>query len=308
MKIFGIFGDPIEHSLSPVMQNEALRALGIDASFHAFRVTKAGLKDAIRGAAAMGFGGLNLTIPLKEKALELEFLRADELALDIGAVNTISFDNSGLEDEKDEIKKEIEVKDTGDRDQVSRIRGHNTDGWGALLALQDAGVSIDESRVLLIGAGGAARAIAYTLEKEGAEISIANRSLRRAHELATSVGGIGFCLCDLEKQVSRADIIINATSVGMRSGDARLFDGRLLKRRQAVFDIVYNRDTKLLQDARAAGSVAIDGVMMLVYQGAKALEIWTGAKAPVDLMERAVREALAERAGETLVKNDKASR
>ena len=284
MKIFGIFGDPIEHSLSPVMQNEALRALGIDAGFHAFRVTRVDLKDAIRGAAAMGFGGLNLTIPLKEKALELEFLRADELALAIGAVNTISFD------------------------QVSRIRGHNTDGWGALLALQDAGVSINESRVLLIGAGGAARAIAYTLEKEGAEISIANRSLKRAHELATSVGGMGFCLCDLEKLVGQADIIINATSVGMRSGDAGLFDGRLLKRRQAVFDIVYNRDTKLLQDARAAGSVAIDGVMMLVYQGAKALEIWTGAKAPVDLMERAVRRALNERAGETLVKNGKASR
>jgi shikimate dehydrogenase len=253
----------------------------------------------------MGFGGLNLTIPLKEKALELEFLRADELALAIGAVNTISFDNRGLEGEKDDVKREVE--DIVDCDQESLIRGHNTDGWGALLALQDAGVSINESRVLLIGAGGAARAIAYTLEKEGAEISIANRSLRRAHELATSVGGMGFCLCDLEKLVGQADIIINATSVGMRAGDARLFDGRLLKRRQAVFDIVYNRDTKLLQDARAAGSVAIDGVMMLVYQGAKALEIWTGAKAPVDLMERAVREALAERAGETLLKVDKAS-
>ena len=171
----------------------------------------------------------------------------------IGAVNTISFDN-----------------------RVGQIRGHNTDGWGALLALQDAGVRINGSRVLLIGAGGAARAVAYTLEKEGAEISIANRNLRRAHDLATSVGGMGFCLCDLEKLVGQADIIINATSVGMRAGDARLFDGRLLQGRQAVFDIVYNRDTELLQDARAAGSVAIDGVMMLVYQGAKALEIWTG--------------------------------
>ena len=108
MKIFGIFGDPIEHSLSPVMQNEALRALGIDAAFHAFRVTKVALKDAIRGAAAMGFGGLNLTIPLKEKALELEFLRADELAQAIGAVNTISFDSRGLEGEKDDVKREVE--------------------------------------------------------------------------------------------------------------------------------------------------------------------------------------------------------
>jgi len=275
MMIFGIFGDPIEHSLSPVMQNEALRALGIDARYHAFRVARNGLKDAIRGAAAMGFGGLNLTLPLKEKALELDFLRADERAMAIGAVNTISFEN--------------------DSDQGNRIRGHNTDGWGALLALQDAKVRVDGRRVLLIGAGGAARAVAYTLEKEGAEISIANRSLPRAHELATSVGGMGFCLCDLEKLVLQADIIINATSVGMRENDARLFDGRLLNRHQAVFDIVYNRDTKLLQDARAAGSVAIDGVMMLVYQGAKALEIWTGKKAPVDIMEKAVREALAGR-------------
>lgn len=272
MKIFGIFGDPIEHSLSPVMQNEALRALGIDASYHAFRVPNASLKDAIRGAAAMGFAGLNLTIPLKEEALELDFLQADELAHAIGAVNTISFDN-----------------------RVGQIRGHNTDGWGALLALQDAGVRVNGIRVLLIGAGGAARAVAYTLEKEGAEISIANRNLRRAHDLATSVGGMGFCLCDLEKLVGQADIIINATSVGMRAGDARLFDGRLLQGSQAVFDIVYNRDTELLQDARAAGSVAVDGVMMLVYQGAKALEIWTGLKAPVDLMERAVRGALAKR-------------
>jgi shikimate dehydrogenase len=307
MKIFGIFGDPIEHSLSPVMQNEALRALGIDASYHAFRVRKIDLKDAIRGAAAMGFAGLNLTIPLKEKALELEFLRADDLALAIGAVNTISFD-SGLEGGKDETKREGEVEDISDREQVSRIRGHNTDGWGALLALQDAGVSINESRVLLIGAGGAARAIAYTLEKKGAEISIANRNLRRAHELASSVGGMGFCLCDLERLVGQADIIINATSVGMQEGEARLFDGRLLKRRQAVFDIVYNRDTRLLQDARAAGSVAIDGVMMLVYQGAKALEIWTGKKAPADLMERVVREALAERQAKLGLKSEIASR
>ena len=135
--------------------------------------------------------------------------------------------------------------------------------------------------------------MAYTLEKEGAEISIANRNLPRAHELAASVGGMGFCLCDLEKLVCQADIIINATSVGMREEMPGSLMARLIKRRQAVFDIVYNRETELLQDARAAGSVAIDGVMMLVYQGAKALEIWTGKKAPVDVMERAVREALA---------------
>ena len=110
---------------------------------------------------------------------------------------------------------------------------------------------------------------------------------------------MGFCLCDLERLVPQADIIINCTSVGMREGDPRLLEGRLLQSHQAVFDIVYNRETELLKDARAAGAVAVDGVMMLVYQGAKALQIWTGKKAPVDVMERAVREALlARQAGE----------
>jgi shikimate dehydrogenase len=270
MKMFGIFGDPIEHSLSPAMQNAALRALGEDACYHAFRVSCADLEDALRGAAAMGFCGLNLTIPLKEKALEFDFLQPDPLARAIGAVNTVSFAQRS-------------------------IAGYNTDGWGALLALRDAGVEIRSKRVLIIGAGGGARAIAYTLAQEGAEISIANRSQKRADELAACVGAGGFSLQELARLVPLADIIINCTSVGMRAGDARLLDGGLLQSRQAVFDIVYNRETELLQDARAAGAVAVDGVMMLVYQGAKALEIWTGKKAPADVMERAVREALAAR-------------
>jgi shikimate dehydrogenase len=272
MKIFGIFGNPITHSLSPAMQNAALRALGEDACYHAFRVAQEDLEDALLGAAAMGFSGLNLTIPLKEKALEFDFLQPDPLARAIGAVNTVAFGP-----------------------QV--VAGYNTDGWGALLALQDAGVEIKGKRVLIIGAGGAARAIAYTLAQEGAEISIANRSQKRAEELAACIGAGGFSLQELARLVPQADIIINCTSVGMRAGDPRLLDGKLLQSRQAVFDIVYNRETQLLQDARAAGAVAVDGVMMLVYQGARALEIWTGKKAPVDVMERAVREALAARSG-----------
>jgi shikimate dehydrogenase len=271
MKIFGIFGDPIEHSLSPIMQNAALLALGENACYHAFRVKKEDLKDAILGGAAMGLCGLNLTIPLKEKALELDFLKPDPLARAIGAVNTVSFAGPQV------------------------VAGYNTDGWGALLALQDARVKIRGRNVLIIGAGGAARAIAYILVQEGAEISIANRSLKRAEELAAQVGAGGHSLCDLGRLVPKADIIINCTSVGMHEGDLRLLEAGLLESSQAVFDIVYNRETQLLKDARAAGAVAVDGVMMLVYQGAKALQIWTGKKAPVDVMERAVREALAAR-------------
>ena len=270
MKIFGIFGDPIKHSLSPAMQNAALLALGETACYHAFRVSREDLRCALLGAKAMGFSGLNLTIPLKEKALQLDILEPDPLASAIGAVNTISFTESGMV-------------------------GYNTDGWGALRALYDAGVEIRGKMALIIGAGGAARAIAYTLQQEGAEISIANRSINKARELAAQVDACGFGLSDLERLVDRADIIINCTSVGMRVGDPLLLRTGLLKSSQAAFDIVYNRETEFLQDARAAGAVAVDGVMMLVHQGAKALEIWTGKKAPVQVMERAVREALRAR-------------
>ena len=270
MKIFGIFGDPIDHSLSPAMQSAAFRELSLDACYHAFRVVPGRLEDAVLGAWAMEFGGLNLTVPLKEKALTIDALQPDELALAIGAVNTISFG------------------------QNQRMTGHNTDGKGALLALEKAGTAVKGSKVLLIGAGGAARAIAYTLMQEGAEISVSNRNARRAQDLAAFVGGRGFGFGELEKLVPQADIIINATTVGMKAGDGRLFNGQLLHSRQVVFDIIYNRETELLLDARAAGAMAIDGVMMLVYQGAKALEIWTGKKAPVAVMEKAVREDLKE--------------
>ncbi len=270
MKIFGIFGDPIKHSLSPAMQNAALLALGETACYHAFRVSREDLRCALLGAKAMGFSGLNLTIPLKEKALQLDILEPDPLASAIGAVNTISFTESGMV-------------------------GYNTDGWGALRALYDAGVEIQGKMALIIGAGGAARAIAYTLQQEGAEISIANRSINKAQELAAQVDACGFGLSDLERLADKADIIINCTSVGMRVGDPRLLRTGLLKSSQAAFDIIYNRETEFLQDARAAGAVAVDGVMMLVHQGAKALEIWTGKGAPLRVMERAVREALRAR-------------
>jgi len=271
MKIFAVLGDPISHSLSPVMQNTALNALGLDAQYLSFRVAKENLRYAVLGAQAMGFSGLNLTIPLKEIALKIVI--PDDLARAIGAVNTISFGG----DAKEEIK------------------GYNTDSFGALMALERTGIKIEDSRALIVGAGGASRAIAYILSLRGAKVSIANRSQARAVELANRVGGHGFGLDDLGKLVPRADILINATSVGMKEGDPRLIDQSWLRPGQIVFDTIYNRRTELLEDAFRAKAVAIDGVTMLVYQGAKALEIWTGLKAPVDVMERAVRGALEER-------------
>ncbi|MCQ8903929.1 MAG: shikimate dehydrogenase [Methanothrix sp.] len=267
MKVYAVLGDPIEHSLSPVMHNAAFREMGLDATYHAFRVGIHRLRDAILGADAMGFGGLNLTIPLKEGAMAV--VEPDETAEAIGAVNTVSFRGG--------------------------IRGHNTDGIGASLALRRYGVSLRGSHILLIGAGGAARAIAYQLSKEGAEIVVTNRTPERGQALAEDLGLEFRPFVEIEDLVRCSDILINATSVGMRDGDPRLFDGSILRSEQVVFDIIYSRETELLRDARWAGAKAIDGVMMLVYQGAAALEIWTGLEAPVDLMEAAVRAALEER-------------
>jgi len=267
MKVYAILGDPVEHSLSPAMHSAAFRALCLPACYHAFRVSPEYLGMAISGAQAMGFGGLNLTIPLKE--LALDYLEPDGDARAMGAVNVVSFEGG--------------------------VRGYNTDGQGASMALREAGFQVRGCRALLIGAGGAARALAYQLVREGAELSIVNRSLERAEELARNFGGRACGWDRLKDLVLDVDLIVNATSVGMRPGDPRLIVGELLRPEQTVFDIIYNRETELIRDARRAGCQALDGVMMLVYQGALAISIWTGREAPVKAMEQAVRATLAGR-------------
>lgn len=270
MKVFGVFGDPITHSLSPPMHNAAFKALGMDCMYHAFRVSPGDLRDAIIGAQAMGFGGLNLTIPLKEKALEI--VEPTEMAEQIGAVNTVDLKNG--------------------------IAGHNTDGLGARMALTDRGIEIRGKKVLLAGAGGAARAIAFQLARDGADITIANRTIKRAETLALEVGRIGKVdatgLDDLAAHIRECDILINSTSTGMTpdiSGTIATSD--MMHANMAVFDIVYNPlETRLLREAKQAGALTIDGVMMLVYQGAEAFKIWTGRTPPIDVMEQAVRERL----------------
>jgi shikimate dehydrogenase len=274
MLVYAVFGDPVEHSLSPAMQNAAFSAMGLSARYLAFRVRRERLRDAILGAEAMGFGGLNLTIPLKEEALKV--VVPDDNAAAMGAVNTVAFEE-------------------GEDEGGGRIFGYNTDGLGALRALEGSGVRVSGRRVLVIGAGGAAKAIARQLALSGAKLSIANRDPQRALDLAAAVGGRGYGLSDLTRLVPEAEVVVNATSVGMRAGDPRLVDGRLFREGQTVFDIVYNRETELLQDAANAGARVLDGVMMLVWQGSLSIEIWTGRKAPVDVMEQAVREELRNR-------------
>lgn len=269
--IYAVLGDPIEHSLSPVMHNAAFFYLGMDCEYLKFRVGRDDLEHAILGARAMGFGGLNLTIPLKEKALEV--VEPDELAEDIGAVNTVEFSRDA-------------------------IIGHNTDGMGALNALKLSGVVIPKSKVLILGAGGAARAVAFQLALSGARITIANRTIGRARVLADNVSSVGEALAtgmdSLDKLISGSDIVINSTSVGMHPDvNKTLVTSDMMHPGLVVFDLVYNPlKTRLLQEAEKAGAIAIDGVKMFVLQGARSFEIWTGKKPPLDVMERSVRKAL----------------
>ncbi|MBA1340861.1 MAG: Shikimate dehydrogenase (NADP(+)) [ANME-2 cluster archaeon] len=269
-----MFGDPVEHSLSPVIHNAAYKALGMDCEYHKFRVTMDDLEGAIKGAKAMGFGGLNLTIPLKEKALGI--VEPDIMARAIGAVNTIEF--SG--------------------DAIAGIAGHNTDGIGAVKALAASGVDIPNSRVLILGAGGASRAVAYQLAKDGARVTIANRTPGRAQELAGNVRSVGDAsgtgLEELPGLTENADIIINTTSMGMHPDtDRTLVTADMMHTGQVIFDIVYSPlETRLLREAKKAGAITIDGIRMLILQGAESFRIWTGIEPPVGVMEQAVRDVI----------------
>jgi len=271
-KVYGVIGNPIEHSLSPVMHNAAFEALGLDAIYLAFRVAEHDLGDAIRGAKSLGIAGLNVTIPLKEKALA--FVEADDIASRIGAINTIDF-TSGTP------------------------TGYNTDGIGALTVLKERVGEIRGKEVLILGAGGAARAIAFYLDTEGARLTIANRTEDRAAMLASSLHNADFISLseeELKRHIKDADILINTTSVGMYPrADATLVNAGMMHSRLVVFDIVYNpAETKLLREAKKAGvQTIIEGVKMLVYQGAASFKIWTGMEPPVEVMEAAVRKALS---------------
>jgi shikimate dehydrogenase len=270
-KIYGILGDPVAHSLSPVMHNAAFEILGMDAVYLAFRVTKPDLEDAIKGAKSLGIAGLNVTIPLKEKAL-VSVDVADEMATRIGAINTIDF-SSGTP------------------------VGYNTDGIGSMQVLQETVGDLTAKNVLILGSGGAARAIAFYLDKEGAKVTLANRTMERAAQVAaqlTNAAAIGLD-AEFKKHIQASDILINATSVGMHPHEeATLVTADMMHPDLVVFDIVYNPlETRLLHEAKRAGvRKIVNGVKMLVYQGAASFKIWTNAEPPIDVMEKAVTDAL----------------
>ena len=277
-RVCGIIGDPVEHSLSPAMHNAAFQELNIDFVYVSFRVRKNELKEAIVGAKALDIRGLNVTMPHKNAIMKY-LDEIDPTARSIGAVNTI-------------------LNDKG------RLVGYNTDGIGALKALKENGVSLDGKKLVLLGAGGAGKAIAFHAAQEMEELKIFNRTAQKAKDLAEvlrkkfgkKIDGNSLSAKTMKKELEDADIVVNATSVGMHPNDGQsLVDPSWLRPTLCVMDIVYNPiETKLAKDAKSVGAKVVSGVEMLVHQGAASFEIWTACPAPVKVMEQAILSKLSE--------------
>lgn len=269
MDVFGLLGNPVGHSLSPPMHDAAYEELGLEARYVTFEPEPSEIEDAIDGAEALGITGLNVTIPFKQDVLDC--VEADDLATRIGAVNTIDFTGEGAP------------------------TGHNTDAVGALRALRDHGVTVDGARAVVVGAGGAGRAVAFGLADAGATVEIANRTASKARDLADEVPGAtghGLEADTLADLLADADVLVNATSVGMEEDETPV-PAAALHSDLAVLDAVYRPlETRLLRDAAAAGATTVDGAWMLLYQGVEAFELWTGREAPVDAMNAALRDRL----------------
>ena len=270
-RVCGVIGNPIEHTLSPIMYNAAFKAFKLDFAFLAFKVKAADVEKAVSGMRALGIHGLNVTMP--HKSAVINYLdEVDQAAKAIGSVNTI-------------LNKD------------GRLFGFNTDGVGALQALRENGVEPRGKKVLLLGAGGAARAIAYTLAREADELVILNRTAKQAAELANllkqtfdrKVVADTLSSNAIKDTLQDSDVLINATSVGMKpNANQTPVAFEWLRPDLAVMDIVYNPvETKLAKDAKAAGAKVVSGFEMLIYQGAASFEIWTGHSAPVEVMRHA---------------------
>jgi shikimate dehydrogenase len=263
MKRLAVLGHPVGHSRSPAMHGAAFAALGIDAewSYEAIDLTPADFESRVREMPGEGFVGASVTVPHKGAALAL----ADELtetAREIGAANTLLFGEEG-------------------------IRADNTDVDGLLGALPIAPAG---RRALLLGAGGAARAVLWALLREGAEVEVWNRTPLRAEHLCQDLGGAAVA----DPRAPGFELVVNATSVGLGGEDpfAELpLDPSAFATGQVVVDMVYTeRPSRLLESAAAMGATTVDGLEILIHQGAAAFRLWTGLEAPLDALRHGARD------------------
>lgn len=270
-----IIGDPIEHSLTPRIQNRALQQIGADLVNVAFHVLPDNLEAAVRGAKALGLRGLMVTIPHKEKVLSL-CDELDESARLMGAANLLHFHPDG------------------------RTVGYSSDGWAAVKSLHEEGATVRDSRIAILGGGGAARSLALTFAREGAkEIVLINRTVERAQTIAEETATLNvptrplpLTESTLREVLPNIDLLVNSTSIGMHPNIEETPAPReVLHAGLVVYDIVYNPlETRLLREAQDAGAKAVDGLGMLIYTNVRAVEICAGLQISATIMrEEALR-------------------
>lgn len=288
-RICSVYGHPIKHSASPAMHNAAIAALGLDWRYLAFDVPPDNLREAIAGAKAMRFIGLNLTIPHKLLALEMVDV-INAAAQPWGAINTIRFEGrSG-----GEWVRLAELP--ADTETEIRSVGFNTDADAIVRSIkEDLRVTMTGSNILIIGAGGAGRAAALRIAQEFPDtLWLYNRTASKAAEVAVQIQHrIPSVKVKLGVPTKSVDLLVNATSLGLKPGDALPIQGTgfALKQAAAVYDMIYRpAETPLLREAKAAGCQTANGLGMLLYQGAKALEIWSGKPAPIEIMRKALHQ------------------
>ena len=263
--LYAVLGNPIKHSLSPHMHNSAFEHINYNALYLAFEVQN--IKEAVLGIKALGIKGASITIPHKVSAMDY-IDEIDEDAVKIGAINTI-------------VNKD------------GKLLGYNTDYAGAINAIYEK-TTIKDKYISLIGAGGAARAIGYGIIKDGGKLTIFNKFIDEGELLAKDLGVKFYPISDFSK--INCQILINATPLGMDPDiDTTPIQKKYLQKEMVVMDIVYNPlKTRLLKEAQSIGCEIINGVHMFVYQGVSQFELWTGQKAPVDIMKNAVLECLGK--------------
>ncbi len=263
-RLFAVIGDPVAHSLSPIMHNTAFAHTGIDGAYVAFHVTD--LKGAVAGIRALNISGCSVTIPHKIAIMDL-IDEVEPAARQIGAVNTIVNDNG-------------------------RLIGINSDSPGVMTALLEK-TSVEGKHVAVLGAGGAARAVAHGVKQHGGRLTIFNRTPERGQRLADELGGEFIPLNAFDGK--DIDVLVNTTPLGMTPNtDQMPIAPDCLKSDMTVMDIVYSPlETRLLRTAREKGCQTVDGLAMFVHQGAIQFERWTGESAPVQVMREVVLKALS---------------
>ncbi len=276
-KPFAVIGHPIGHTLSPVMHNASMEELGFDGIYLALDIHPDELMEVLPSMAKMGFAGVNLTVPHKEIAFRgLEKL--DESAKLLGAANTVQFTDDGMV-------------------------GHNTDGYGFLMALEEAfGKQVEGDAVFVLGCGGAGRAVALMAAKEGAKsLVLADIDAERVQRLEDEIKALAPEVAIKQSldgasniELCRAcDLVVQASPIGMKKDDPSLLPPEAFRAGQRAFDLIYMYpETAILTTARAAGAQVANGLGMLLHQGARAFEIWAGVKPSVPAMRKALEAAV----------------